>query len=884
MSRGFLIVMVLVLALSACSGKTKEELYGEGRKQLEAGNPNGAIVLLKNALEKDQNYLDARYQLALAYKASGKYEQAEKELRKVQRQDPSRRELQLELARVYALMVKPDQVITEIEGYLKTNGETPETLELLGKAYAQKNRLDTGEDLLLKSLRADPKRWPAKIALAAVYVQKGKTRDATALLTDALRLDDKNTQAWHMLARIETHQGNRDKALEAYKRITEIHPEDTEAIFKSGLILLEKGDRNRAAGLADGLVTRFPKRPEGYLLKGMVYYHGRDFKKAIVELQNSIKIMPDPRTYYYLGLSHYQNRELETALSQFQKVLDVNPSFTPARVMVSMILLSQKRVDDALTESEKVLKQNDKNALAHNIRGSALMAKGMYDEAMAEYDRAIALDPKLTDIHLKKGLYYLGKGMPTQAESELQTAVRLSPDTLNSRIVLAAHFLKQKNYQKAISVVQQGIKGGKTDAVLYNTMAGAYFSQRKTAEGLDSLRKAKEANPDYAAPYMNLAGYYLSRKEYGKALGEYQALLKRNPNNIKALLATASTFAVMGKDAEALDYFRKAANTHQLAGYLALAEYHVRKKDTGKALSVLDEAIKADPRNAGALEFKGKLLLSQKKYQEAARAFEALEKSNPDRALPLLVGTYEIMKDTAKAEEAARKIIAGKPASARGYLALASVYAGRNDLDRAIDTVKKGIDATGGNLEVRVALAKLYETKRQFPQALEIYQEIQKRNPGNIPAAFAEGVVYERMGSTEKAIGKYREILAKSETYVPALNNLAYLYSDGPENLRRQALRFSARAYRLAPNHPGIMDTYGYALLRNGKSREAAAVLEKSAALLPSSPTVQYHLALAYTAHGDRQRAITSLQRALAVKDFSDAGKARQLLGELSRK
>jgi len=299
---------------------------------------------------------------------------------------------------------------------------------------------------------------------------------------------------------------------------------------------------------------------------------------------------------------------------------------------------------------------------------------------------------------------------------------------------------------------------------------------------------------------------------------------------------------------------------------------------------VLDEAIKADSRNVAALEIKGRLLLSQKKYQEAAQSFETLEKSNPDRALPLLVGTYELMKNTTKAEEAARKIIARDTASPRGYLALASVYAGRNDLDRAIDTVKKGVDATGGNIEARVALAKLYETKRQFPQALEIYQEIQKRNPGNIPVAFAEGAVYEKMGLNEKAIENYRAILAKSETYVPALNNLAYLYSDGPENLRRQALRFSARAYRLAPNHPGIMDTYGYALLRNGKSREAAAVLEKSAALLPSNPTVKYHLALAYTAHGDRQRAVATLQRALQAKDFPDAGKARQLLDELSRK
>ena len=62
----YLLILLLIL-LTSCGGKTKEELYAEGMKQVKDGNHNGAIVLFKNALEKDQNYVDARYQLARAY-------------------------------------------------------------------------------------------------------------------------------------------------------------------------------------------------------------------------------------------------------------------------------------------------------------------------------------------------------------------------------------------------------------------------------------------------------------------------------------------------------------------------------------------------------------------------------------------------------------------------------------------------------------------------------------------------------------------------------------------------------------------------------------------------------------------------------------------------
>ena len=81
--QNILLTLIIMLMLTACSSKTKEELYSEGLKQLNAENPSGAVVLFKSALEKDENYLDARFQLAKAYAKLGKKEQAEKEFLKV---------------------------------------------------------------------------------------------------------------------------------------------------------------------------------------------------------------------------------------------------------------------------------------------------------------------------------------------------------------------------------------------------------------------------------------------------------------------------------------------------------------------------------------------------------------------------------------------------------------------------------------------------------------------------------------------------------------------------------------------------------------------------------------------------------------------------------
>jgi len=72
-----LLILIVCLVMCGCSGKSKEELYAQALQQIKT-NPNGALLLLKSALEKDPNYLDARYQLSKTYMAVGKFEQAKR--------------------------------------------------------------------------------------------------------------------------------------------------------------------------------------------------------------------------------------------------------------------------------------------------------------------------------------------------------------------------------------------------------------------------------------------------------------------------------------------------------------------------------------------------------------------------------------------------------------------------------------------------------------------------------------------------------------------------------------------------------------------------------------------------------------------------------------
>jgi len=115
------LILLILLSCSACGSKTKESLYNEGLKQLKASNPGGAVVYFKNALEKDGNFTDARFQLGKAYAALGKSEQAEKEFKKVLSQNPSQDEVQVELASLYNKTGKVDEGFKLAQQYVSAH-------------------------------------------------------------------------------------------------------------------------------------------------------------------------------------------------------------------------------------------------------------------------------------------------------------------------------------------------------------------------------------------------------------------------------------------------------------------------------------------------------------------------------------------------------------------------------------------------------------------------------------------------------------------------------------------------------------------------------------------------------------------------------------------
>jgi putative PEP-CTERM system TPR-repeat lipoprotein len=873
-------VLFILFLLVGCGGQSKEELTQEGLRLQNDGNQRGAIVLFKNAIEKDANFLDARLGLASAYLESGNFERAEKEYQKILLQNPTLADLRLKIATIQIQLNSPELALLELDEFHSENDETVESLVLYGRAHGLSRDLESAKDLFNKALSLDAQAIDPRMNLAKVYIQKMDLDRAVNYLEKVISIKKDHIPAYYLLASVKMRQGDRASALNIYQRLLKVDLDQAQALYMSGILQMDMNDYSAAEKTVNTLISSYPSSAQGARLKGILLYRQGSFDDAKVALENSLKQQPHLLGYFFLGLSHYGLNQYEFALNQFQKSLDINPDFDKARVLVSMTLLKQKRLDDAVVEIQKVLKQSPDNAYAHNILGSALLANGDYDKGMAELDLATELDPSLADAHLKKGVFNIARGDSIMGEADLVKAVNAAPEVMNSRLMLVTHYLRQKDFTSAIDLLNKGMDGSKSDALLKNYLAAAYFSQKKMDPAIESLKQAKQLNPSYLTPYFNIASYYASQSQYDLAISEYQQILERDPQNLRALLGMAAIYNVLGDQGEVDGVFTRIADLGTEQGYISAIKYNLRRGDTDAAATIILRGLEKHQSSSQLLELKGLLALRNKEYVDAESAFTLLSGHLPEKGNTMLVRLYLLSGQKEKATQLIENLLVSDNDKEYPYMLSASLLANQKNFDQSQAILEKGITSLKETLRLKMQLARLFERQDQPRKAEQLYLRIAQDSPRFAPAYTSLGFLKERSGDKGEALDLYKKALKYDPKNVPALNNLAYLLADnfGEE---KEAVNYAMSAYRLQPSDPRIMDTLGYILVKNERAKEAVNLLVKSHELLPDAIAVALHLAQAKIQLGDSSGARSLLEKVAKGAESEDTIQATKLLKSL---
>ena len=128
-----------------------------------------------------------------------------------------------------------------------------------------------------------------------------------------------------------------------------------------------------------------------------------------------------------------------------------------------------------------------------------------------------------------------------------------------------------------------------------------------------------------------------------------------------------------------------------------------------------------------------------------------------------------------------------------------------------------------------------------------------------------------------------KRLSRQAQRNVSALNNLAYIYAEKVNDLKR-ASELAQKARSIAPTNSSVLDTLGWITYKQGSYQQAADLLGQSAAKSPDNPEIQFHLGMAAYMMGQAEVARAALEKAIgSTTDFDGKEEARRRLASLGK-
>lgn len=334
-----------------------------------------------------------------------------------------------------------------------------------------------------------------------------------------------------------------------------------------------------------------------------------------------------------------------------------------------------------------------------------------------------------------------------------------------------------------------------------------------------------------------------------RAMAEYQAALKADPSSPSIKARLAGLHFSLGDMPKALQYAEDVAQgqTQDVHVLIQMAGIFASGGKGDRAVTLLDRAIAQDPTSSDPYFSKGLLLLNLKKPAEAEESMRAGLARSPDSS----VGHYHLgrmLQDTGRIDEAAasfERSITANSAFEPGYLALASLYEGKQERERAIGVLKRYLQSINPkSRDIRHHVARFHIEGKDFPSAIAVLEELIAEDPADLDAQLRMALIEGERKDYSKAIVRLVDILKARPAELKVRDYLGYLYEESKDI--KKAIETYTFNVQLEPSfyeghlHLGVLQ------YRLKQFPNAIEHLGRAVALNPKQPEGHIVLGLAY--------------------------------------
>ncbi|MGC8737922.1 MAG: tetratricopeptide repeat protein [Candidatus Hydrogenedens sp.] len=320
-----------------------------------------------------------------------------------------REDIYYHIGALFMKLKRYDEAIKEFENALSLNPKDPRVHNDLGVIYKERNDLVKAEQEYKYAIDTEPEFNLAIANLTELYIQQKKYAEAIELLGNSLKLQPQNTELLYNLGFVYHNSGQLEKALSYYQQVLSHDSKEPNTLNNMAMIYLEKNDLEKAkntllwcicknsyftlayANMGDILYSenQLPKALY-YYDKGLetnyehiglcaalalLYTEMGNAEKGIVELMDVLKKHPESTNLWFaLGNIYKNSNQNNEAIGAYNKVLDIDSSYTSAYRNLMEIYLNKGDVNKTLEIFEKA-KQNIKDSEQIEYLSSLILEK-----------------------------------------------------------------------------------------------------------------------------------------------------------------------------------------------------------------------------------------------------------------------------------------------------------------------------------------------------------------------------------------------------------------------------------------------------------------------------------------------------------------------------
>jgi tetratricopeptide (TPR) repeat protein len=757
-------VLLAALALLACGDNGSEESYiGNARNHMADGNYAAASIELRNALQINNQSIQAHLLLGQVYLETADYRLAAKHQQHAAELANRSEDIATTLSPAQASLGYSDPAAVS-----RSAPNDPESQ--LSVVAATKAKL---ESLRLKGRMSNTGLIAAKQQLYRL-----------------LEGEPDNYLAWDLAGDFEQSSGEAELAIAAYSKALQLNDDSFHTLFKRAWIRVQRGEFAQAQTDINAVLVAMPEHPGAHYAQGFIHFRSEHYDKAVASFE--VAEEPFPAASLFLGLSHWYQGNTDRSAHYANQFYQQYPDNVAARKLTAFTKAEQKEHDSVVRLLQPVVGTDPDDVTSLDLLADALFKLDKTDDGLELLAKVSHLKPDSAVAQFRLGAGLLHNGDLAAATQHLQAAIKLDSQNQQAGIMLALSLLHRGESETAMQVAQFIRESNPTSSAPYNLIASIQLAGNHSEQAQKAFLSALKIDPGNPRASHGLALMALQAEEFDAAIKFYQGVLDVHENYLPTLIRMSILHGLRQDEVAMTATLRRAITAHPEAyePRLILARHYIKQKD-GDAASVQILALeKHAPDDLRLLSLKGDLAFINRQYEELVRISE--------------------------------RIFAAQP-NGKTLIALVKARLAADDINGAISRLESWLAGQSGDLNHRIVLANLYLKVGEERKAIEQLEAVVSRDNANVFAL--NNLAWRLKEQRPRQALQYAEqamILAPGKSAI--MDTLAMVQLENRQI--EQAQGSIEQAMQTNPADPGIKYHYAMIAHAAGDSATALETLE----------------------------------------------------------